>query len=99
MEFLHVRARRIVNEVKGRAVRPATRSTRPGLQPRLHVLLRPATHTYLDLDADRDFERRIVVKVNAVSQLQRAGPRRWSGELIAMGTNTDPTSGPRASTG
>ncbi|MGH9260237.1 MAG: radical SAM protein, partial [Acidimicrobiales bacterium] len=49
------------------------------------------THTYLDLDADRDFERRIVVKVNAVSRLRsELDPRRWQGELIAMGTNTDP---------
>lgn len=49
------------------------------------------THTYLDLDADRDFERKIVVKVNAASQLRRElDPRRWRGELIAMGTNTDP---------
>ena len=49
------------------------------------------THTYLDLDADRDFERRIVVKVNAVSRLRHElDPRRWAGDLIAMGTNTDP---------
>jgi DNA repair photolyase len=49
------------------------------------------SHTYLELDADRDFERRIVVKVNAVSLLRRElDPRRWRGELIAMGTNTDP---------
>jgi DNA repair photolyase len=49
------------------------------------------THTYLDLDADRDFERFIVVKVNAVSRLRHElDPRRWAGELIAMGTNTDP---------
>jgi DNA repair photolyase len=49
------------------------------------------THTYLDLDADRDFERKIVVKVNAVSALRHElDPRRWAGELIAMGTNTDP---------
>ncbi|MGH9227449.1 MAG: radical SAM protein [Acidimicrobiales bacterium] len=49
------------------------------------------THTYLDLDADRDFERRIVVKVNAVSRLRHElDPRRWAAELIAMGTNTDP---------
>jgi DNA repair photolyase len=49
------------------------------------------SHTYLELDADRDFERRIVVKVNAVSQLRsELDPRRWRGELIAMGTNTDP---------
>ena len=49
------------------------------------------THTYLDLDADRDFERRIVVKVNAVSHLRsELDPRRWRGDLVAMGTNTDP---------
>jgi DNA repair photolyase len=49
------------------------------------------THTYLGLDADRDFESKIVVKVNAVSQLRRElDPRRWRGDLIAMGTNTDP---------
>jgi DNA repair photolyase len=49
------------------------------------------THSYLDLDADRDFERRIVVKVNAVSRLRHElDPRRWAGDLVAMGTNTDP---------
>jgi DNA repair photolyase len=49
------------------------------------------THTYLDLDADRDFERRIVVKVNAASHLRsELDSRRWRGDLIAMGTNTDP---------
>jgi DNA repair photolyase len=49
------------------------------------------THTYLGLDADRDFESKIVVKVNAVSLLRRElDPRRWHGDLIAMGTNTDP---------
>jgi DNA repair photolyase len=49
------------------------------------------SHTYLDLDAGEDFERKIVVKVNAVSLLRsELDPRKWSGELIAMGTNTDP---------
>ncbi|MGH9187838.1 MAG: radical SAM protein [Acidimicrobiales bacterium] len=49
------------------------------------------THTYLNLDADRDFERRIVVKVNAVERLRaELDPRRWAGDHIAMGTNTDP---------
>lgn len=49
------------------------------------------THTYLDLDAGRDFEREIVVKVN-VPEVLRAELRRpsWKGEHIAMGTNTDP---------
>jgi DNA repair photolyase len=49
------------------------------------------THTFLDLDAGDDFERKIVVKVNAVSLLRsELDPRKWSGDLIAMGTNTDP---------
>jgi DNA repair photolyase len=49
------------------------------------------THTYLDLDAGRDFEREIIVKVN-VPELLRAELRRpsWKRELVAFGTNTDP---------
>lgn len=49
------------------------------------------THTYLDLDAGRDFEREIVVKVN-VPELLRAelGRPSWKRELVALGTNTDP---------
>ncbi len=49
------------------------------------------THTYLDFDAGRDFEKEIVVKVNApeVLRVELAKPS-WKGEHIAMGTNTDP---------
>jgi DNA repair photolyase len=49
------------------------------------------THTYLDLDAGRDFEREIVVKVN-VPELLRAELSKpsWKRELVAFGTNTDP---------
>jgi DNA repair photolyase len=49
------------------------------------------THTYLDLDAGRDFEREIIVKVN-VPELLRAelGRPSWKRELVAFGTNTDP---------
>jgi DNA repair photolyase len=49
------------------------------------------THTYLDFDAGRDFEREIVVKVNA-PELLRAELARpsWKGEHVALGTNTDP---------
>jgi DNA repair photolyase len=49
------------------------------------------THRYLDFDAGRDFEREIVVKVNA-PELLRAELRRpsWKGEHVALGTNTDP---------
>jgi DNA repair photolyase len=49
------------------------------------------THRYLDFDAGRDFEREIVVKVNA-PELLRAELARpsWRGEHVALGTNTDP---------
>jgi DNA repair photolyase len=49
------------------------------------------THTYLDFNAREDFEREIVVKVNA-PELVRAelGRPSWKGEHVALGTNTDP---------
>ncbi|WP_433271784.1 intein-containing Rv2578c family radical SAM protein [Actinosynnema sp. CS-041913] len=49
------------------------------------------THTYLDLDAGRDFDTQVVVKVNAVEVLTtQLKSRRWQREHVAMGTNTDP---------
>jgi DNA repair photolyase len=49
------------------------------------------THEYLGMDAGEDFERRIVVKVNAVERVRaELAPGRWAGDHIAMGTNTDP---------
>ena len=49
------------------------------------------THRYLDFGPGRDFEREIVVKVNApeVVRMELARPS-WSGEHVALGTNTDP---------
>ena len=48
------------------------------------------THTYLDLDAGADFDRKVIVKVNAGELVRRelAAPR-WRGAHIAMGTNVD----------
>jgi DNA repair photolyase len=56
----------------------------------VYCFARP-THEYLGLDTGVDFDTQIVVKINAV-ELARAetSPARWSGESIAMGTNTDP---------
>ena len=49
------------------------------------------THTYLDMDAGRDFEREIVVKVNVPELLRNELARpSWKRELVALGTNTDP---------
>jgi DNA repair photolyase len=49
------------------------------------------THKYLDFDAGRDFEREVVVKVNAPERLRvELAKPSWQGEHIALGTNTDP---------
>ncbi len=49
------------------------------------------THTYLDFNAGEDFERQIIVKVNAPERLRVELARpSWKGEHVALGTNTDP---------
>src|SRR5438270_11578049 len=43
------------------------------------------------MNAGEDFERKIVVKINAVERLRaEVQPSHWAGEHIAMGTNTGP---------
>lgn len=56
----------------------------------VYCFARP-THEYLGFDIAGEFDSQIVVKINAV-ELARAetSPARWSGDSIAMGTNTDP---------
>lgn len=56
----------------------------------VYCFARP-THQYLNLSIGGDFDTQIVVKTNA-AELARAetSPGRWAGELIALGTNTDP---------
>ncbi len=49
------------------------------------------THKYLDLSPGRDFEREIIVKVNAPEALRAQLSRpSWTHEHVALGTNTDP---------
>jgi len=49
------------------------------------------THKYLDLSPGRDFEREIIVKVNAPEALRAQLSRpSWKREHVALGTNTDP---------
>ena len=93
LEFLHVNARRIINEVPA-ASRVPFRYTINAYRGCSHAcaycFARP-THEFLGMNAGADFERRIVVKINAVERLRaELAPSRWSGDHIAMGTNTDP---------
>jgi DNA repair photolyase len=92
IEFLHVRAQRIINELRNApfGFRFTINAYRGCTHRCTYCFARP-THEYLGLGAGEDFERKIVVKVNAVPLLKaELAPRRWAGELIAMGTNTDP---------
>ena len=55
----------------------------------LYCYARP-THQYLDLGAGTDFERKIIVKVNAPELLEAAFRKRaWKGDSIALSGNTD----------
>ncbi len=49
------------------------------------------THEYLDLDSGRDFDTKIVVKVNAAERLRaELAQPGWQREHVALGTNVDP---------
>ncbi len=93
MEFLHVNARTIVNRVPEASrvpVRHTINAYRGCAHACVYCFARP-THEYLGLDMGEDFERRIVVKINAVERLDaELRSPRWRGDRIAMGTNTDP---------
>jgi DNA repair photolyase len=93
MEFLHVNARTIVNVVPPESVVPFRYTINPyrGCSHACVYCFARPTHDYLGLGIGEDFERKIVVKVNAVERL-RAELRapKWAGDHIAMGTNTDP---------
>jgi DNA repair photolyase len=93
LEFLHVNARSIINTVPPQSLMPFkfTINCYRGCSHACAYCFARPTHEYLGLGIGEDFDRKIVVKVNAVERL-RAELRgsRWGGETIAMGTNTDP---------
>ena len=92
IEFIEVESKSIINHVPGESL-PFSWTINPyrGCSHACVYCFARKTHTYMDMDAGRDFETKIVVKVNA-SQLLRKElrARRWKGDRIAMGTATDP---------
>src|SRR5690606_42153041 len=73
MTFYEVRARRILNRVPGSTRAPFTWTINPyrGCSPACLYCFARHSHTYLDLDAGADFDRRVIVKINAGELLRR----------------------------
>ena len=92
IECIEVEARSVINRVPGGRM-PFDWTINPYrgcMHACVYCFARP-THSYLDMDAGKDFETKIVVKVNAPEVLRRElAAKRWKGEHIAMGTGTDP---------
>jgi len=93
MRFYEIHARSILNRVPAASRMPFRWTINPyrGCSHACTYCFARPTHTYLDFDAGRDFEREIVVKVNApeVLRVELARPS-WKREHVALGTNTDP---------
>jgi len=91
--FYEMRARSVLNRVPGKSRMPFRWTINPyrGCSHACVYCFARPTHKYLDFDAGRDFEREIVVKVNApeVLRVELAKPS-WKREHVALGTNTDP---------
>jgi DNA repair photolyase len=93
VRFHEVKAKSALNKVHPAARMPFKYTVNPyrGCQHCCSYCFARRTHTYLDLNAGRDFEREIVVKVNVPEKLRAELARpSWKRESVALGTNTDP---------
>ena len=93
MEFLHVNARTIINTVPPESLMPFRHTINPyrGCSHACVYCFARPTHDYLGLGIGEDFERKIVVKVNAVERL-RAELRspKWDGDAHRDGDEHRP---------
>lgn len=93
MRFYEVRAKSALNRVPERSRMPFRWTVNPyrGCSHACTFCFARPTHEYLGFGPGRDFEREIVVKVNAPELLRaELGRPSWRGEHVALGTNTDP---------
>jgi len=91
--FHEVAARSALNRVPDASAVPFRWTVNPwrGCTHACFYCYARGTHTWLELDAGRDFDTQIVVKTNVAEVLRRelAKPS-WVHEPVALGTNTDP---------
>ncbi len=91
--FYEVHAKSILNRVPDASQVPFRWTVNPyrGCTHACAYCFARPTHEFLELGAGRDFEREIVVKVNAPERLRVELARKsWQREHVALGTNTDP---------
>lgn len=91
--FHEVLAKSALNHVPGASSMPFDWTVNPyrGCSHACSYCFARGTHEYLDLDAGRDFDSQIVVKVNVVDVLRRELARgTWMHQPVMLGTNTDP---------
>lgn len=91
--FHEVMAKSALNHVPSASAMPFDWTVNPyrGCSHACTYCFARSTHEYLDLDAGRDFDTQIIVKVNVVDVLQKELARpSWQRPNVALGTNTDP---------
>ncbi len=93
IRFHEVLAKSALNKVPGQSAMPFGWTINPyrGCSHGCTFCFARNTHTYLELDAGKDFDSEIIVKVNVGEVLAKElAKRSWRREPVALGTNTDP---------
>lgn len=93
IRFHEVLAKSALNRVPGASSMPFGWTINPyrGCSHSCVFCFARNTHTYLDLDAGKDFDSEIIVKVNVAEVLAKEVAKpSWQRDPVALGTNTDP---------
>ncbi len=93
MTFHEVLAKSALNKVPAASSMPFTWTINPyrGCSHACVYCFARNTHRYLDLDSGADFDRQVIVKINTPEVLAaEVSKPKWTHELVALGTNTDP---------
>ncbi|WP_141930665.1 Rv2578c family radical SAM protein [Microbacterium sp. SLBN-146] len=93
MTFHEVLCKTALNHVPSASAMPFDWTVNPyrGCSHACSYCFARGTHEYLELDAGRDFDSQIVVKVNVAEVLRRELARgAWQRDPVMLGTNTDP---------
>ena len=91
--FHEVMCKSALNHVPGASAMPFDWTVNPyrGCSHACAYCFARGTHEYLELDAGRDFDSQIIVKINVADVLEKELRRgTWMRDPVMLGTNTDP---------